>query len=829
MNITLPKQTAKKVLSFCLWSLLSLLAIGMIFGFIYILSAKTSSAGNINHSGLSGTVKIHFDESDIPHIETKSQNDAWFAIGYLHARERSWQMEFNRRLASGALSEILGEKTVGVDRFIRTLGIRAAAHQQYELLPSSTKLVLQSYANGVNAGFNDLGWALPIEFFLTGSKPGYWTPIDTLSWSMMMALDLGDNWNKEFSRMEMAAFMPTERIWEVMPPYPGESPATSVDFASMYKDLGIYKKTNPEVASNKDFHPQSSNISKLAEKHLMAWMPGGIEGIGSNNWVVSGQRSATGKPWLANDPHLGLTAPAVWYFAHIKANDLNVIGATTPGIPTVILGRTDQFAWGFTNTSPDVQDLFLEKIDPNNPSAYKTPDGSANFKVRRESILVKGKPSVDFLVRESRHGPIISDAYPRSAEVIDTSKFVLALKWTALDSKNQTILASLDSNRAKNLDEFKIAIRKHYAPMQNIVMADIEGNIAFEAAGVAPKRNRGAGLGGVVPALGWDKQYDWADYIPAKELPSEENPSKGWIATANQRIQNANDPHPLTADWTHPYRYERIEELLESKTKHDLQSMVGIQIDVLSKGSTPLIPYLRSVKSNHPLSAAALEVLSKFDGTMAVDSSGALIFNAWADQLTRRIFAPHLKEMFATENSKKGLRTGLIHVVTQKIDFWCDRPETKEVESCDNANQEAFDAALNYLSKRYGSNIEKWQWGEAHQAISEHRPLSRSGIVGRLFEINRPFPGDGFTVNVGRTGFENPNEPFATYNAASMRAIYDFSDLEKSQFIYQAGQSGWSHTPRYRQYATDWSKNQYLPLAMHPKADAKRSLMLEPR
>jgi penicillin amidase len=257
--------------------------------------------------------------------------------------------------------------------------------------------------------------------------------------------------------------------------------------------------------------------------------------------------------------------------------------------------------------------------------------------------------------------------------------------------------------------------------------------------------------------------------------------------------------------------------------------MIDIQKDVLSKGSTPLIPFLKSVKSNHTLSAAALEVLSKFDGTMAVDSSGALIFNAWADQLARRLFAPHLKEMFATEYGKKGLRVGLIHVVTQKIDFWCDRPETKEVESCENANQEAFDAALNYLSKRYGSNIEKWQWGEAHQAISEHRPLSRSGFIGRLFEISRPFPGDGFTVNVGRTGFENPNEPFATYNAASMRAIYDFSDLEKSQFIYQAGQSGWAHTPRYRQYATDWSKSQYLPLEMNPKSEPKRSLVLEPR
>lgn len=824
MKIALPQKSLKKVFRFSIWAILAFCAIAAVLSFLYILSAKTSPSGKLSHPGLTGSVQIHFDESDIPHIETKFQNDAWFAIGYLHARERSWQMEFNRRLASGSLSELLGENTVGVDRFIRTLGIRSAAHAQFELLPSSTKLVLQSYANGVNAGFTDLGWALPIEFLLTGSKPGYWTPVDTLSWSMMMALDLGDNWNKEFSRMEMASFLPTERIWEIMPPYPGESPATSVDFATLYKDLGIYKK-----AEVKEVQKETSSKISAAEKQLMAWMPGGIEGIGSNNWVVSGKRSTTGKPWLANDPHLGLTAPAVWYFAHLKANDLNVIGATTPGIPTVILGRTDQFAWGFTNTSPDVQDLFIEQIDPKNPTAYKTPDGMAKFKVRRESIQIKGKPPLNFMVRESRHGPIISDAFPRSSQVIDTSKYVLALKWTALDPKNQTIQASLDSNRAKNLDEFKLAIRKHYAPMQNIVMADVEGNIAFEAAGVSPKRNRGSGLGGVVPALGWDKQYDWTEYVPTKNLPADENPSKGWIATANQRVQEANDPHPLTADWSPPYRYQRIEELLEKKTKHDLQSMMEIQADVLSKGSTPLIPFLQSVKSKHPLSSSALQALSKFDGNMKVDSSAALIFNAWADQLARRIFAPHLKEMFASEYGKRGLRTGLNHIISEKIEFWCDHPVTKEVETCADANQEAFDAALNYLSQRYGNNIEKWSWGEAHQAISEHRPLSRAGIIGSFFEISRPVPGDGFTVNVGRTGFENPNQPFATYNAASMRAIYDFSDLEKSLFIYQSGQSGWAHTPRYRQYATDWSKNQYLPLAMSPKSGPKRELVLEPR
>ena len=817
-----PLPILRKILRGVLWVVAVVAGLGVLLALIYALSAKTNLSGSVINSKLAYPVKINFDDSDIPHIEAKSNNDAWFAIGYLHAQERSWQLEFNRRLASGSLSEILGESTVGIDRFIRTIGIRRAAQEQYELLPSKTKLALEAYSNGVNAGFSDLGWALPLEFLLTGSKPGYWTPIDSLSWSMMMALDLGDNWNKEFARLELAASMPTEQIWEIMPPYPGESPATTVDFANLYKNLGVYAKPTSEDKSS------GSILTPKAEKTLLSWMPGGLDGIGSNNWVVDGKHSTTGKPWLANDPHLGLTAPAVWYFAHIKTNDLNVMGATLPGMPTVVLGRTENMAWGFTNTSPDVQDLFIEAVDGKNPNQYKTPDGFSSFKVRRETILVKGKPSVNFLVRETRHGPVISDAYPRAAKVIDTKRYVLALKWTALDANNQSIQAMFDMNKAEDMDDFKSAIRKNYAPMQNIVMADTSGTIGYQAAGVAPQRAKRVGLAGVAPALGWEKQYDWGPYLKAEELPHQENPAKGWIATANQRVQDEDAPHPLTSDWTFPYRQNRIEALLQKTSKHDLDSMRAIQGDTLSLGSVPLIPFLKSVKSNHPLAQQSLEILGNFDGNMAVDSSAALIFNAWADQLARRIFKPHLNELFDIEYGKRGFRPGLINVVTNKLEHWCDKPETTEVETCDQANQEAFDVALNYLSNRYGKQPSKWRWGDAHIAISEHRPMSRAGFISHFFEIKRPVPGDGFTVNVGKTGFENPNEPYATYNSASLRAIYDFSDLDKSVFIYQAGQSGWAHSSRYRQFATDWAKNSYLPLTMNPKEKPIRQVTMSP-
>lgn len=816
-----------RFLKFFFWTLAVIIVGFVIFLVIYGLSAKTTPEGMFNHAGLSAPVQISYDHSDIPHIEARSNNDAWFAMGYLHARERSWQLEFNRRLASGSLSEILGEQTVGVDRFIRTLGIRKAAHEQYEHLPNSTKLSLQAYANGVNAGFSDLGWALPLEFFLMRTKPGYWNPVDSISWSLMMALDLGDNWNREFTRLEYSAIMPTQRIWELMPPYAGEAPATSVDFAKMYQNMGLFDK--PAAGSAKLPEQKSSQVLTLdAKKQLASWLPGGLEGIGSNNWVVDGKHSSTGKPWLANDPHLGLTAPAVWYFAHIKTNNMNVMGATLPGLPPVILGRTDKFAWGFTNTSPDVQDLYIEAIDAKNPGAYKTPEGSAPFTIRKEVINVKGKSPVEFLVRSTRHGPVISDAYPRALELIDGNRFALALRWTALDDKNQSVQAMFDMNKAKNLDEFKVAIHENYAPMQNIVMADTDGNIAFEAAGTAPRRIRNAGLFGVVPAPGWDKQYDWTGYLKYEELPHQENPASGFIATANQRVQDEHAPYPLTADWSPPYRYDRIVELLNSKNQHDLKSMMAMQADTVSNGSIPLIPFLNSVQSQHPLAIQAKAILANFKGDMRVDSAAALIFNAWADQLTRRVFEPHLGDLFQAEYSKRGFRPAIINVVNNHIEYWCDNPKTEKVETCQDLNQEAFDAALTYLSHRFGSNPDQWKWGDAHIAISEHRPLSRSGLVGRIFEIYRKVPGDGYTINVGRTGFENPNEPFASYTAPSLRAIYDFSDLDKSQFIYQAGQSGWVLSRRYRQYADDWAANRYLPLSMNPSEKPLRAMTLAP-
>jgi penicillin amidase len=798
----------RKILRPLSWLLGIACVLCLILAVIYLSSAKSTPGGKIAIKGLGDPVIVTFDEADIPHISAKSQADALFALGYLHASERSWQMEINRRLASGRLSEILGEKTVKIDRFIRTLGIKRTAERQYDRYPISTKRLLQAYADGVNAGNANLGWALPVEYFLTGSKPGHWSPTDSIAWMLMMSYDLGGNWSKELMRFELSQYLTTKQVWEVVQPYvPGE-PVTDADFAKMYRELNVFN------SNSKESSPRPNNLpsTELSSNDL----PGGKDGIGSNNWALSGKLTTSGKPLLANDPHLGLSAPSIWYFAHLDAPGMNVIGATLPGIPAVVLGRTDQFAWTYTNTNPDVQDLYIEQIDSKNPGMYRGPDGPLPFKVRQEIIDIKDSAPLTFLVKETRHGPVISDSYARAARSLDTSRFAFALRWTALDEENQSIAGLLAMNRAKDLETFKQALRKNYAPMQNVVMADLDGNIAYQAAGVAPKRILQHGLYGVAPALGWDKQYDWNGYVPFDQLPSSNNPEQGWLATANQRIIASNDPNPLTADWELPARYNRIKELIQSKPVHDLNSMKAMQGDVLSLGATPLLELFKSSNPSHPLGKQALEIAKDFDGSMKLDSASALIFNAWVDQLTRNLFS-RLGKIFTDRYGARNFREPLTQQVQNPNSPWCDDPKTTQIESCLDSSNNAFDKALTYLSKEYGNDPAKWKWGKAHVAVSEHRPLSKVPILGDFFNITTEVPGDGFTINIGRLELGNSNTPYHTMQAPSMRTIYDFSDLEKSLFIYQAGQSGWVQSKLYRNMNPLWAQNEYLPLQMKPE------------
>lgn len=833
---------------------------------IYVARAFPALDGELTVPGLSSRVTVARDSADVTHIRAQSPRDAWFSLGYVHAQERGWQLEFNRRLMHGELSEAFGEATLETDKLLRTLGVARAAERQWQSLPAEGKQAMQAYSDGINAFYAHGAQALPPEFHLLGVKPGGssgrpWSPQDSLGWSLMMALDLSGNWGTEFARLSAAKVLGTGQLWQLFPPYPGEPPASKTDFARLYADLGVYRSSPTDAtktiathatktrAGGIFYHQEKPETADGLSADIQAWTRdlGLVEGKGSNNWVVAGSHTQSGKPLLANDPHLALSAPAIWYFARLQAPAaagstgpaLDVIGATLPGLPFVVLGRTGKVAWGFTNTNPDVQDLYLERINPDNPQQYRVPAPAgkagkigelawADFSTRSELIKVKGKPDVTLAVRETRHGPVLSDAQKPQAELLDTRKYVLALRWSALDADNQTVLAGLRSNQARSVDELLAAFATYHSPMQNVVMADADGKTAYKAVGKAPLRRPDNDIRGIAPSPGWDARYDWAGWISYAQTPQTDAPAiagKGWLSTANQRITPPGYAYFMGQDWYVPYRYDRIEQLLAATPKHDLASMQKIQADQLSTATVRLLPFLQKALSDpaatHPLASDAKAVLAGFDGTMRADSAAPLIFAAWVDELTRGVIGGKLGEArFKAMYGKRHFRSAIEDILERNDTAWCGS------SGCAVPAGAALDRALTRLQAQYGAKVSTWQWGQAHYALSAHRPLSNVPLLARLFDVTAPTGGDAFTVNVGQYWPNDGKAPFANRHAASLRTLYDLSNLENSRFIYQTGQSGLVFSSRYRDMRDDWANVQYRPLRLNPSGMAHQLTLL---
>jgi penicillin amidase len=806
-----------RALRFGLKALAALLVLVALAAGVYVWRAFPQLDGELKAPGLKAPVQVRRDEADVTHIQAQTLADAYFAVGWVHAQERSWQLEFNRRVMHGRLSEAFGPAALDTDRLMRKLGITRAAQAQWERLPPDTQALITAYAQGINAFHASSAQALPPEFHILGVRPEAWTPQDTVGWALMMALDLGGNWGTEFARLSALQRLGTEQLWQLMPAYPGERPAASADLARLYRELGVYREA-PKTAEA----PASQRVAGMPDLDQWVQGLGHLEGIGSNNWVVAGSRTASGKPLVANDPHLGLSAPAIWYFARIQAasgpggKPVDAIGATLPGAPSVVLGRTAGVAWGFTNTGPDVQDLYLEQVNPQNPRQYRTPTGWAEFTEREETIRIKGQPDEKLVVRTTRHGPVMSDANATYADVIDTKKYALALRWSALDSDNQTVVAAINANGAQTVQELLGAFALHHSPMQNVVAADTAGNTAYQAIGRVPLRDLGNDIKGMAPSPGWEAKYDWTGWLPASQNPAADAAAieaKGWHATANERIHPANFPHFMGQDWGTPERAERIAALLAQTPRHSAQSMRDVQADVLSPATLRLLPVLRTTASDHALAAAAQEQLRTFDGVMRADAAAPLIFAVWADELTRGVVAPKIGDgRFKTLYGKRTFRAGLQRMLEEpQVGAWWCAPM-----SCAQQSSAAFARALDRIAAEQGRDVAAWKWGAAHAAWSTHRPFSNVGVLARFFDVLTPTGGDPWTVNVGQYWANDPKRPFANRHAASLRAVYDLADLEKSQFLYQTGQSGLVFSRRYRDMAPGWADVQYRPLQMKP-------------
>jgi len=762
---------------------LLLLVVAGAGAWIYLQKSLPQIAGEARVAGITQALEITRDVEGIPHVFAKTERDGWFAIGYLHAQDRLWQMEVQRRVAYGRISEAFGEVAYDTDRLMRTLGFAPLAAKILERLDDDTRAALSAYADGVNA-FLATDPVLPVEFHVLGVKPEPWKPEHTIAWMQVMAWDLSGNWRAELGRMRFSAKLGRERAMQMLPGAPGEQPPAWPDFKALYAEL------EPTAGA------------------LLAKFAPHEEAIGSNSWVVSGARSVTGKPLLANDPHLGLQAPAIWYFAHIAIPGRDLVGVTLPGVPFIVLGRNDRVAWTLTTTTSDTQDLFIERIAPDDPSSYLTPTGRAKFEVREETIRVRGEER-KIRVRSTRHGPVLSDVVKTMGEAAPKGH-VIALAWTALTPDTGTARSALRLNRARNRADILDAARDFHSPHQNLVYADSDGRIGFIAPALVPLRRPDNDAMGLVPVPGWIEKYDWQGVLRFEDMPAVDDPADGAIVTANNRITPPGYKPFLGIDWAPPFRAERAAEMLASAPRHSLESFRGMQADTRSRLAREMLPLALAAKPEKPEGQEALAMLKGWNGEMALDSAQALVFAAWYRELTRLVYADELGDLF---RESWDIRAPFMMSVMKdgSLARWCDDSRTPAVETCADLAGRAFDFAAADLRKRYG-DPKGWRWGAAHFAASDHRPFGFVPVLSRIFNVAPQTSGDAYCLNVGHYFIRDEARPFASRHAASMRAIYDFSDLDKSLFMHSTGQSGNILSPWYASYAERWARVEYFTI-----------------
>ncbi len=787
--------------------ILLLLGVALGGGYLALRTSLPQTEGAVALPGLGAGVEVLRDEFGVPHIFAASSADAHFALGFVHAQDRLWQMEARRRLGAGRLAELLGPAALNVDRLFRTLGLYRAAERGFAVLDAETRGAITAYAAGVNAFLETRSGVLPPEFLILGApEPEPWRPADSLVVLKLMAWQLSRNWRDEILRARLAGRLDDARIGELWPPYPGAGPVALPDFdLSGLAPLG-----------------DSPRLAALWE----ATPPAAPAGVGSNNWVVDGSRSETGKPLLANDVHLALSAPSPFYLAHLSTPGLNVVGATLAGFPAVVLGRNDRIAWGFTNTGPDTQDLFVESVDAGDPGRYRAPDGLRPFEVRDEIIKQAGGDPIVLRVRESRHGPILSDLLGDPGSVLDERQ-VLAFAWTALRGDDLTPQAAVKLERARDWAGFTAAARYFHGPQQNIVYADVDGNIGLYAPARIPIRRSGDGR---APVPGWSGDYDWTGFVPFAALPQSRNPASGRIVTANNKIVPDDYPYLLTRDWAPPYRARRIAELIDRRPLHSTASFRDIQADQVSLMAREALPHLLAAEPATGLARTARDMLAGWDGDMARDGPEALIFSAWYRALTRLVYADELGPLF---DAAWGLRPlFMASVLGGEAAHWCDDVTTPRAETCAGVAGAALDAAAAWLAGRHGDDPADWRWGEAHYANHAHGTFRARPPLGALFGVRIANGGDHFTINAAGYAFRDPDRPFVQTHGPAFRAIYDLADLERSLFVYGPGQSGNPLSPHYRDLAGRW--RDHRPFAIPTGRDALEAagaarLLLVPR
>ncbi|WP_101066435.1 penicillin acylase family protein [Roseovarius salinarum] len=772
-------------------------------------------------AGLDAPLEIARDNANVPHVFGQTDTDTFFGLGYAHAQDRLWQMTMLRRTVQGRLSEVFGKRTLTVDKLMRRLDLYRLARRSFEAQDAGTKAALRAYAAGVNARLTEineeaLGRGAP-EMFMFPAPVAPWHPADSIAILKLMAVQLSSHLDAEVLRARTSLALEDEaRLADILPDAPGNGTAALPEYASLWPGTDL---------------PRHATAGRNAPPHpLSPIAPRGLAGA-SNAWAAAPGRAAAGGTLLANDPHLGFTAPSLWYLARLELESGGVIGGTIPGIPAVLSGRSADLGWGITSSYLDDQDVMIEQLNPDNAEEYRTPEGFESFVTRRSIIEIKDAQPVTLTLRWTRNGPVLAGpgtkpaSDPYNLASVTPEGHVAALSWTALSPEDTTMSAAMALMRAGSVKEGIAAGEDFIAPSQNLILADGE-TIAMKTVGAMPRRAEAHETRGRMPARGWIATNRWQGRIRYAANPGFVAPEGGILGNTNNKTVERPFPLHVSHDWGDTQRINRWRRLMQSRKVHTRDSFIEAQLDAVSFTARALLPLIgadlwftgESAPEGTPerLRQRALELLADWNGEMNEHRPEPLIYAAWLRHLQKRLIRDELGPLAQEYRHVEPLFIERVYRDVDGASAWCDVRQSNPRETCTDIARMALDDALVWIGDRYGRALESLRWGDAHQATHDHEVLGEVPLLRYFVNIRQSTSGGDNTLMRGRTAGTG-EMPFRNVHGAGYRGVYDFADPDSSVFITSTGQSGHFLSRHYDDLAQLWRRGEYIPMSLDPE------------
>ncbi len=792
-------------------SALIFLGIGaVLLGWYFASRSLPDYDGTFAVADIAAPVEIVRDNANVPHIFGSSDADVFYALGYAHAQDRLWQMTMLRRTAQGRLSELFGQRTLAIDSVIRRFDIYGTAVKSVPAQDAATAQALEAYAAGVNGWLAEvnkgaLGRGAP-EMWVFNHPVAPWQPADSIAILKLMALQLSNHLEQEVLRARTSLMLSPERLADLLPDDPGTGIAALPEYANLIDGVPRYAGN-----SRAPFDP----LSPIKPRELAG---------ASNAWTAGVTRSAAGSTLLANDPHLGLTAPTIWYLARLELQSGGVIGGTIPGMPVVLTGRSADLGWGITSSYLDDQDVYIEEVNPDNPDEYRTPTGWKPFESRDSIIVVKDGAAVTLRLRWTDNGPVLPGSqYDLSA--VTPPGHVASVAWTALSPRDTSMSAALAITKARTVEDAREAARGYVAPGQNLTMAD-RNSIAMVTMGAIPKRDANHQSRGRLPAYGYLRENRWQGFLPFDSNPSFVDPTGGILGNTNNKTVDRPFPDHVSFKWGDTQRINRWRRLMQAREVHTRESFIEAQLDTVSFTARALLPLIgadlwftgEAAPDGTPerRRQIALELLAAWNGEMNEHLPEPLIYAAWVRQLQARLIRDELGPLAAEFTHIEPIFLERVFRDVDGAGIWCDVLQSAPQETCTDIARLALDDALVWIDETYGGTVEALRWGQAHQAVQDHPTLGEVPVLNWFVNIRQSTSGGDNTLQRGRTSGVGP-EPFQNVHAAGYRGVYDFADPDSSVFVTATGQSGHFLSRYYDNLGELWRRGEYIPMSLDPE------------